>query len=46
MGGTVPTVLSLSVGGAASFGAFTPGVERTYTATAPAVVTSTAGERR
>jgi S-formylglutathione hydrolase FrmB len=43
VGGTVPAVLSLSVGGPASFGAFTPGVERTYTATAAATVTSTAG---
>ena len=44
VGGTVPSVLSLVVGGPASFGAFTPGVERTYTATVPAVVTSTAGD--
>ncbi len=44
VGGTVPSALLLSVGGPASFGAFVPGVERTYTATAPAVVTSTAGD--
>ena len=44
VGGTVPSALLLSVGGAASFGTFVPGVERTYTATAPAIVTSTAGD--
>jgi hypothetical protein len=44
VGGTVPSTLSLTVGGAASFGAFTPGVERIYTTTAPAIVTSTAGD--
>ena len=40
----MPSILLLSIGGPASFGAFVPGVERTYTATAPAVVTSTAGD--
>jgi len=44
VGGTVPAVLSLDVGGPASFGAFAPGVAQTYTATEPAVVTSTAGD--
>ena len=44
VGGTVPSTLLLSVGGPASFGAFAPGVAQTYTATAPAVVTSTAGD--
>jgi beta-galactosidase GanA len=43
VGGTVPATLSLSVG-SASFGAFTPGVARTYEASATANVTSTAGD--
>jgi hypothetical protein len=43
VGGTVPATLSLTVG-SASFGAFTPGVDRTYTAQATANVTSTAGD--
>ena len=43
VGGTVPPTLSLSVG-PASFGAFTPGVPREYTATSTASVTSTAGD--
>ena len=43
-GGTVPATLSLTLGAAASFGAFTPGVERTYTAGTIADVTSTAGD--
>ena len=38
MGGTVPATLALSLGAPASFGAFTPGVTRTYLA-------STHGER-
>jgi S-formylglutathione hydrolase FrmB len=42
--GTVPSTLVLTLGGAASFGAFAPGVARTYTATAAASVTSTAGD--
>jgi peptidoglycan/xylan/chitin deacetylase (PgdA/CDA1 family) len=42
--GTVPATLSLSLGPAASFGAFTPGVAKDYTATTNAVVTSTAGD--
>ena len=43
VGGDVPATLSLTLGPAASFGAFTPGVARTYTATTTATVTSTAG---
>jgi hypothetical protein len=43
VGGTVPATLSLTVG-PASFGAFTPGVEREYVATSAASVTSTAGD--
>jgi hypothetical protein len=43
VGGTVPPTLSLVVG-SASFGAFTPGVDHTYTAQATATVTSTAGD--
>src|SRR5262249_37639847 len=30
--GTVPATLALTLGGAASFGSFTPGVDKTYTA--------------
>jgi hypothetical protein len=44
VGGTVPATLSLSLGTAPSFGPFTPGVERDYTATGSATVTSTAGD--
>ena len=33
VGGTVPATLSLTLGAPASFGAFTPGVAREYTAT-------------
>ena len=43
VGGTVPATLGLTVGGA-SFGAFQPGVDRTYTTTASANVISTAGD--
>jgi S-formylglutathione hydrolase FrmB len=43
VGGTVPAILSLQVN-PASFGAFVPGVARTYTATTTATVTSTAGD--
>ena len=32
-GGTVPATLALTMGTPASFGAFTPGVAREYTAT-------------
>jgi alpha-L-rhamnosidase len=44
VGGTVPATLSLSLGPAASFGAFTPGVAKDYTASTPATVVSTAGD--
>jgi Subtilase family len=43
-GGTVPATLSLTLGGPASFGAFTPGIAKDYTASASALVTSTAGD--
>ena len=33
VGGTVPATLALTLGTAASFGAFTPGIARSYTAT-------------
>lgn len=42
--GSVPATLSLSVGAPASFGAFTPGLTRTYTASTSANVISTAGD--
>lgn len=42
--GTVPATLALSLGTPASFGAFTPGIAKTYTATSKATVTSTAGD--
>ena len=41
---TVPATLALTLGPAASFGAFTPGVAREYTTTTGATVTSTAGD--
>jgi hypothetical protein len=44
VGGTVPATLSLTLGGPASFGAFTPGVAKDYTALTTANVTSTAGD--
>jgi hypothetical protein len=44
VGGTVPATLSLSLGPAASFGAFTPGVAKDYTAQTTASVISTAGD--
>ena len=43
VGGTVPATLSLTLGAAASFGAFIPGVAREYRATVGATVTSSAG---
>src|SRR4051794_22181171 len=43
-GGTVPATLALTMGAAATFGAFTPGLDRTYDATTTASVTSTAGD--
>src|SRR5262249_53421353 len=42
--GTVPATLSLTLGPAASFGAFTPGVAREYTASTAANVVSSAGD--
>ena len=42
--GTVPATLSLTLGTAPSFGAFTPGVNGTYTATGTATVISSAGD--
>jgi sugar lactone lactonase YvrE len=42
--GTVPATLSLTLGAPASFGAFTPGVARDYTASTTANVISTAGD--
>jgi amidase len=42
--GTVPATLSLSLGPAASFGAFTPGVGRDYLASTTANVISTVGD--
>jgi amidase len=44
VGGTVAPTLSLTLGPAASFRAFQPGVARTYTASTTANVVSTAGE--
>ncbi|MDA0185075.1 amidase family protein [Solirubrobacter phytolaccae] len=44
VGGTVPATLSLSLGAPATFGAFTPGVEKDYAATSKATVISTAGD--
>jgi hypothetical protein len=44
VGGTVPATLSLTLGNPASFGAFTPGVDKTYDASTTATVTSTAGD--
>jgi hypothetical protein len=43
-GGTVPATLSLTLGAPATFGAFTPGVTRDYTASTTATVLSTAGD--
>jgi hypothetical protein len=44
VGGNVPATLSLSLGPAASFGVFTPGIAREYTASTAANVISTAGD--
>ena len=44
VGGTVPATLSLTLGAPATFGAFTPGLARTYTASTTANVISTAGD--
>ena len=43
VGGTVPPVLALTLGAPASFGTFTPGVAREYSASTTANVISTAG---
>jgi hypothetical protein len=42
--GTVPATLSLSLGAPVTFGAFTPGVAKTYLASTTANVISTAGD--
>jgi hypothetical protein len=42
--GTVPATLSLSLGAPATFGAFAPGVGKTYLAATTATVISTAGD--
>jgi hypothetical protein len=44
VGGTVPATLSLTLGSAASFGGFVPGVAKEYTASTTANVVSTAGD--
>ena len=44
VGGDVPATLSLTLGTPASFGSFTPGVARDYTASTTATVVSTAGD--
>ena len=44
IGGTVPATLALTLGAPATFGAFTPGVDKEYTATTTADVISTAGD--
>jgi M6 family metalloprotease-like protein len=44
VGGSVPATLSLTLGSAAAFGAFQPGVARDYFASTDAKVTSTAGD--
>jgi M6 family metalloprotease-like protein len=44
VGGAVPATLSLTLGGPASFGAFTPGLAKDYTAQTSANVISTAGD--
>ena len=44
VGGSVPATLSLTLGAHASFGAFTPGIAKDYTASTTATVISTAGD--
>jgi X-Pro dipeptidyl-peptidase len=44
VGGTVPATLSLTLGSSPSFGAFTPGLAKEYTASTTANVISTAGD--
>ena len=43
-GGSVPATLALTIGSAAAFGAFTPGVDRDYDASTIATVISAAGD--
>ncbi|RKQ93616.1 zinc carboxypeptidase [Solirubrobacter pauli] len=43
-GGTVPATLALTLGAPATFGAFTPGVDREYATKTDATVISTAGD--
>jgi hypothetical protein len=43
-GGTVPATLALTLGAPATFGAFTPGADKTYTASTTANVITTAGD--
>jgi hypothetical protein len=44
VGGSVPATLALTLGAPASFGPFTPGVAKEYTASTTATVVSTAGD--
>jgi hypothetical protein len=44
VGGTVPATLALTLGTPATFGAFTPGLDHTYTASTTANVISTAAD--
>ncbi|MDA0162108.1 amidase [Solirubrobacter ginsenosidimutans] len=44
VGGQVPATLALTMGAPATFGAFTPGIAKDYTATTTANVISTAGD--
>ena len=44
IGGTVPATLALTLGAPASFGAFTPGIDKEYTAATTANVVSTAAD--
>jgi hypothetical protein len=44
VGGTVPATLALTLGGAATFAPFTPGLANTYAATTTATVISSAGD--
>jgi hypothetical protein len=44
VGGTVPPTLALTIDRPASFGAFTPGTAKDYSASTTASVTSTAGD--
>jgi len=46
VGGSVPATLGLSLGTPATFGSFTPGIDKTYTASTEATVVSTAGDAK